>query len=50
MVYVQSICILLVNQAVRGYGSVCAVAFYLFDVGITCLSVSVCASVELWGV
>jgi len=30
-------------------GSVCTVAFYKCDVGNTCFSVSVCASVELWG-
>jgi len=34
----------------EGCGPVCAVAFYKCDVGMVCFSVSVCASVELWGV
>jgi hypothetical protein len=34
----------------RDCGTVCAVAFYKCDVGNACFSVSVCASVELWGV
>jgi len=34
----------------RGCGPVFAVAFYKCDVGNACFSVSVCASVELWGV
>jgi len=50
MIYLQSVCILLVNRAVRGCGPVCAVALYKCDVGNACFSVSVCALVELWGV
>jgi len=36
MRYLQSVCILLVNRAVRGCGPVCAVAFYKCDVGNAC--------------
>jgi len=50
MIYLQSVCILLVNRAVGGCGPVCALAFYKCEVGNVCFSVSVCASLELRGV
>ena len=46
----QSFCIFIVNWAVRGCRPVSAVAFYKCENGNACLSVSVRASVELWGV
>ena len=49
---VSTVCLLflLVNRAAPGCEPVCAVAFYKSDVGNACFYVSVCASVELWGV
>jgi len=52
MIYLQSVCLHFICEAgcAGGCGPVCAVAFYKCDAGNACFSVSVCASVELWGV